>query len=57
MEPDCPPYLNTFRGVTEGARLLLGLLEEENVKATFFVTGQIAKDYPDIIRGFDYSGT
>ncbi len=56
MEPDCPPYLNTFRGVTEGARLLLGLLEEENVKATFFVTGQIAKDYPDIIRGLITQG-
>lgn len=50
MEPDCPPYLKTFRGITEGTGPLLSLLEEENVKATFFVTGQIARDYPDIVR-------
>ncbi|PKN20547.1 MAG: polysaccharide deacetylase [Deltaproteobacteria bacterium HGW-Deltaproteobacteria-6] len=50
LEPDCPPYLNTCRGITEGTVLLLSLLDEENVKATFFVTGQIARDYPDIIR-------
>ena len=56
MEPDCPPYLNTFRGITEGTGPLLSLLEEENVKATFFVTGQIARDYPDIIRGLINSG-
>ena len=50
MEPDCPPYLNTFRGITEGTMSLLSLLQTEDVQATFFVTGQIAQDYPDIIR-------
>jgi len=49
MEPDCPPYLNSFRGITEGTPKLSSLLQEEEVKATFFVTGQIAKDFPDVI--------
>ncbi len=50
VEQDCPPYLNTFRGITEGMIPLLSLLRQEEVKATFFVTGQIAKDFPDVIR-------
>jgi peptidoglycan-N-acetylglucosamine deacetylase len=50
MEPDCPPYLNTFRGITEGTTPLLSLLQAEEVSATFFVTGQIAANYPEIIR-------
>ncbi len=56
MEPDCPPYLHTFRGITEGMNSLLVLLQEEGVQATFFVTGQIAKAYPDTIRSLINSG-
>lgn len=29
---------------------LLNMLKERNIKATFFVVGQLAKEYPDIIR-------
>jgi len=50
VEQDCPPYLNTFRGITEGMNSLLTLLQEEKVPVTFFVTGQIAAAYPEIIR-------
>ncbi len=50
VEQDCPPYLNTFRGITEGMNSLLALLQEEKVPVTFFITGQIAKSYPDIVR-------
>jgi peptidoglycan-N-acetylglucosamine deacetylase len=56
MEPDCPPYLHTFRGITEGMHPLFLLLQEEDVKSTFFVTGQIAADYPDIVRSLIISG-
>jgi peptidoglycan-N-acetylglucosamine deacetylase len=45
-EPDCPPYLNTFRGIEEGLPALLALLDGENIRATFFVTGQVARQYP-----------
>ncbi len=56
MEPDCPPYLHTFRGITEGTNSLLPLLQEEGVKATFFVTGQIAENYPDVVRNLISQG-
>ncbi len=47
MEPDCPPYLSTgFRGVEEGLPSLLKLLDEEQVKGTFFTTGEVAAKYP-----------
>jgi peptidoglycan-N-acetylglucosamine deacetylase len=50
VEGDCPPYLATFRGIEEGMERLLGLLAEESVRATFFVTGSIAGSHPEAIR-------
>ena len=49
VEPDCPPYLSGWRGVTEGLPRLLDLLETEHVPATFFVTGQTAESFPDAV--------
>ena len=49
VEEDCPPYLNTHRGVNEGLVRLLELFEAEGVKGTFFVTGEIARTYPELI--------
>lgn len=48
-EPDCPPYLHTFRGISEGIFPLISLLREEDVPATFFVTGEVAETCPDIV--------
>ena len=48
MEQDCPPYLNTWRGMEEGAPSLLELVAEEQVPTTFFATGQAARRYPDL---------
>ena len=50
VEEDCPPYLNTFRGIEEGMDQVLALFAGESVKATFFVTGQVAEAYPNVIR-------
>ncbi len=50
VEEDCPPYLNTWRGITEGLPRLLGVLAEEDVRATLFTTGEVARRYPDVIR-------
>jgi peptidoglycan/xylan/chitin deacetylase (PgdA/CDA1 family) len=50
MEPDCPPYLNTFRGIEEGTAPLLDLLDTEHIKATFFTTGLVARKYPQLIE-------
>jgi len=54
-EPDCPPFLWTWRGIEEGMPRLLALLAEEGVPATFFTTGATAETHPytvaDIVTG------
>jgi peptidoglycan/xylan/chitin deacetylase (PgdA/CDA1 family) len=50
LEHDCPPFLTTYRGVTQGMPRLLELLAKEGVPATFFCTGDVARKHPDIVR-------
>ena len=50
LEHDCPPFLTTYRGVTEGMPRLLDLLARENAPATFFCTGDVARKHPEIVR-------
>jgi peptidoglycan/xylan/chitin deacetylase (PgdA/CDA1 family) len=50
VEQDCPPYLATWRGMDEGMPKLLAMLDEEQVRATFFTTGEVARRYPDLMR-------
>lgn len=50
MEHDCPPFLTSYRGMEQGAPLLLKLLEQEGVTGTFFTTGDVARRYPAIIE-------
>jgi peptidoglycan/xylan/chitin deacetylase (PgdA/CDA1 family) len=50
LEHDCPPFLTTYRGVTEGMPRLLDLLAREQVPATFFCTGDVARKHPEIVR-------
>ena len=45
-EPDCPPFLWSWRGIEEGAPKLFDLLDELSVPATFFTTGDTAAHYP-----------
>lgn len=47
VEPDCPPFLWTWRGMEEGLPRLLDLFAEEGVPGTFFTTGDAARRYPD----------
>lgn len=49
VEPDCPPYLWTWRGIEEGMPRLLDLFEAEAVTGTFFVTGATAERYPQVV--------
>ena len=49
MEPDCPPFLWTWRGMVEGAPRLLDMLAEERVPATCFTTGETAQRHPDAV--------
>lgn len=50
VEPDCPPYLATERGVTEGLPRLLELLAHEGVRTTCFSTGDVARRHPGAVR-------
>jgi peptidoglycan-N-acetylglucosamine deacetylase len=50
VEPDCPPYLWTFRGMEQGMPRLLDLMGEEGVAGTFFTTADVARRYPRIVR-------
>jgi peptidoglycan/xylan/chitin deacetylase (PgdA/CDA1 family) len=50
VEEDCPPMLASTRGMEEGLPKLLDLLEEEGVRATLFVTGIMAEQYPELIQ-------
>lgn len=50
VEKDCPPFLGTSRGIETGLVGLLDFLDRWGVKATFFVTGQIADLFTDLVR-------
>jgi len=48
-EPDLPPVLSSYKGMEEGLPIILNLLDQHNVCATFFVLGETAEVYPDTI--------
>ena len=50
LEPDCLPYLGGLRGVEEGMPLLLDTLGELDVQTTVFSTGEVAQQYPHLLR-------
>ncbi len=50
VEHDCPPFLNTYRGITDGLPRLLAVLADNRVRATFFSTGDVARRYPDAVK-------
>jgi len=56
VEPDCMSYLDTFRGMEEGTDSILKVLDEENVPATFFTTGQVAEMFPKKVENIVSSG-
>ncbi len=49
VEPDCPPYLSTWRGIEEGLPRLLDLLDSHAIRATCFVTGETARRHPGAV--------
>lgn len=49
VEEDCPPTLMSTRGMEEGLPKLLDLFKTERITATFFVTGMMAEQFPDLI--------
>ncbi|MCZ8313849.1 polysaccharide deacetylase family protein [Phreatobacter sp.] len=56
MEPDCPPFLWTWRGVTEGAPRLIDLFRDEQVPVTWFTTGETARLHPGSVTAIVDAG-
>jgi len=56
VEPDCPPYLWTWRGIEEGMPRLLDLFADKRVAGTFFVTGDTAARYPATVEAIVAAG-
>jgi hypothetical protein len=56
VEEDCPPMLTSTRGMEEGLPKLLDLFKKEGVNVTFFVTGAMAEQYPDLIKRIPKEG-
>jgi peptidoglycan/xylan/chitin deacetylase (PgdA/CDA1 family) len=56
VEHDCPPFLTTYRGIEEGLPRLLGLLADEDVRGTFFTTGDVARRHPAAVRAIVAGG-
>ncbi len=50
LEQDCPPYLESWRGVEEGVPKLLELFSDEAVPVTFFSTGEVARRHPRMVE-------
>ncbi len=56
MEPDCPPYLATWRGLYEGAPKLIEIFAREGIPATYFVTGESAERHPEAVTALVAAG-
>ncbi|NOZ82706.1 MAG: polysaccharide deacetylase family protein [Euryarchaeota archaeon] len=56
VEQDCPPVLQSMRGVEEGLPELLEMFAAEGVRATFFVDARIAELYPELVERIPEEG-
>jgi len=56
VEPDCPPYLWTWRGIEEGMPRLMELLDRQRIPVTFFVTGDTGERHPELIASIAARG-
>lgn len=56
VEPDCPPFMWTWRGIAEGMPRLLELFADEGVPGTFFTTGHTAETHPGTVEAIVADG-
>jgi len=50
IEKDCCPLLDTTAGIEEGLPRILNLLDRLDIRGTFFITGEVAELFPDVVR-------
>lgn len=56
VEHDCPPFMTTYRGIEEGMPRLLDLFADEQVTSTLFITGDVARRYPEQVQRWAAAG-
>ncbi|MFX1274630.1 MAG: polysaccharide deacetylase family protein [Promethearchaeota archaeon] len=56
VERDIPHNLDTCFGIKDGLIKILDLLDKFHIKGTFFCTGNIAEDFPKMIRLIEEKG-
>ena len=50
METDIGSYLKSYHGVRQGTRKIFDILERFSIPATFFFTGDAARDNPETVK-------
>jgi len=50
METDIGSYLKSYHGVRQGTRKIFDILERFSIPATFFFTGDAARDNPKAVK-------
>lgn len=50
IERDCPSLFETTEGIERGLPKILELLSEYNITSTFFITGDIARLFPHMVK-------
>jgi len=50
METDLGSWTPYYEGLKKGTPMILNLLSEEDIKATFFFTGEAAKLHPEVVK-------
>ena len=56
IERDIPNFLDTYYGIEEGLIKILKLLDQFNIKATFFCTGKVVEEFPEKIQLIEKKG-
>ena len=50
METDCGSWSPFYEGLVKGTPLILELLRNKGIRATFFFTGEVAKLHPEVVE-------
>lgn len=56
IERDIPNVLDTYFGIEFGLVKILKILDDFNIKGTFFCTGNVVKHLPEYIHSIDHKG-
>jgi peptidoglycan/xylan/chitin deacetylase (PgdA/CDA1 family) len=56
METDIGSYLKSYNGVRQGTSRILNILERFSIPATFFFTGETARDNPETVKAVVRAG-